>query len=217
MHLEILVEGQSDCTALEPILSKILGPYSSLHTWRIHKHRGLGELPPDPNATPDPRNPTLLHNLPASLRAYGRTLSADQAVVVLLDLDQRDCVELKGELVAVLGHCDPKPKALFRIAIEELEAWFLGDREALLMAYPSARTELLDSYVQDSVCGTWELLADIVYPGGCRALKARTRYASAEQKRLWARDIAPRLDPHRNRSHSFRVFRDGIRRLAEPG
>ena len=43
-------------------------------------------------------------------------------------------------------------------AIEESEAWLLGDREALIAAYPDINLEILDTYVQDSQCGTWELL-----------------------------------------------------------
>ena len=39
----------------------------------------------------------------------------------------------------MLNTCNPRPRTLFRIAIEESEAWLLGDRAALKAAYPSAR------------------------------------------------------------------------------
>ncbi len=214
MHFEVLVEGQADRTALEVLLSKIIGPYNSPHTWRIHKHQGVGHLPADPLTKADPKNPSLLSNLPASLRAYGKSLTDNQAVIVLVDLDVEDCVTLKAALNNLLHYCSPTPKVLFRIAIEEVEAWFLGDRQAVIQAYPRARISALNTYQQDSICGTWELLADAVYPGGCRALKARGRQAAVEEKRRWARDIAPLMDVDENSSPSFRVFRDGVRRLA---
>lgn len=53
---------------------------------------------------------------------------------------------------------------------EEIEAWLLGDRHALLSAYPHAKMHVLNTYVQDSICGTWEVLADAVYPGGTSKL-----------------------------------------------
>ena len=218
MHFEILAEGQSERTALEPLLTKILGGYRDPHTWRIHKHRGVGVLPTDPALRPDPRNPSLLHNLPSKLRAYAKSLGGDEVVIVLLDLDDRpDCRAFKQELANLLALCNPIPRCKFRIAIEELEAWYFGDRLALVAAYPLADVEVLDTYVQDSQCGTWEKLADAIFPGGHVALKAKGRNQCLEQKRLWARDICPRMDIGNNESPSFKSFRDAIRDCALVG
>lgn len=52
-----------------------------------------------------------------------------------------------------------------------MEAWYLGDRNALLRAYPRAKKEVLNRYVQDSICDTWELLADALYAGGSASIK----------------------------------------------
>lgn len=217
MHFEILVEGQSERTALEPLLTKILGAYKNPHTWRIHKHRGIGRLPDDPAARPNPKDPTLLHNLPSRLRAYGKSLENNQAVIVLVDLDDRaDCRAFKQEMASLLGHCDSPPKCKFRIAIEELEAWYFGDRAALKRAYPDAEDNILDTYIQDSQCGTWEKLADAIYPGGSQALK-RLGVQHLEQKRIWARDIAPHMDINNNQSPSFLWFRDALRDLVRDG
>lgn len=217
MHLEFLVEGQSERTALEPLLKKILGEHGSPHTWRIHKHRGLGKLPSNTIAKPNPRDATLLHNLPAKLRAYGKSnVGREVAVVVLVDLDDRpDCIAFKNEMIELLTSCDPKPKVLFRIAMEELEAWYLGDQAAILQVYPRAKIDLMKEYQQDSSCGTWEYLAESTYPGGLRALKRQGTIRSLQQKRIWARDITPAMDIERNQSPSFQCFRDGVRRLVE--
>jgi hypothetical protein len=135
-------------------------------------------------------------------------------VAVVVDLDSRDCQALKQELLAVADACAPRPNTLFRIAIEEMEAWLLGDRQALLAAYPEAKIRFLDGYIQDSICGTWETLANAVYPGGAKALKALPYPVIGAEKHRWARDITPRLSIEANTSRSVQVFRDGLRRLA---
>jgi len=215
MHLEILVEGQSERTALEPILSKILGTYNSPHTWRIHKHQGIGKLPVDIEATPNRADRSLLHNLPSRLRAYGKSLNDEQVVLVLLDLDNHPSKsDFENELKAVLAKCDPTLPCTFTFAVEELEAWYLGDQAALTKAYPNADLNILKQYVQDSQCGTWEVLADIIYPGGSKELK-KLGVQKLEQKRIWARDIAPNMDVATNQSPSFKAFRTAVRRISK--
>ena len=216
MHLEVLVEDQSGSIALEIILEKILGGNHSEHSWRIHPYKGIGRIPKNLHHQPDPKKRALLDRLPSILRGYGRSLRADHsAVVVVMDLDNRDCMELKQELLAVLDDCAPSPRTLFRIAIEESEAWLLGDRAAVREAYPKAKVPVLNGYEQDSICGTWERLADAVHPGGSARLKKAGWPAPNRAKCEWAARIAPHMDPDRNRSKSFQVFRDGIRSLAE--
>ena len=215
MHFEVLVEDQSGKIAIDMLLKNILGANGAEHSWRLHYFRGLGAMPKDLHSRPDPRKPFLLNWLPSLLRGYGNDPKvSSSAVVVVVDLDDRDCMAFKRELVAVLEACDPRPNTLFRIAIEESEAWLLGDRAAVKAAYPDASDSALDGYEQDSICGTWEVLADAVHEGGRAALVAEGWPASGIAKCEWARKIAPRVDPDRNLSPSFRTFRDGVRRLA---
>ena len=216
MHFEVLVEDRSGALALEAILPKILGPNGSDHSWRLLPYRGIGRLPRNLTAGGDPAKRILLDNLPRLLRGYGRSLRhMPAAVVVVVDLDDRDCMAFKQELLDALDACRPAPTTLFRIAIEEGEAWLLGDRDAVVAAYPEAKTAVLDHYDQDSICGTWEVLADAVHPGGAARLKRLGYPAAGAAKRDWAEKIAPHMDMERNRSGSFQVFRDGVRRLAE--
>jgi len=218
MHFEILVEGQTELTALSSsILTQILGTYGKPHTWKIHKHRGIGKLPEDLVARHKPADQTLLHNLPVKLRAYGKSLQPDQVVVVLVDLDDRpDCKAFKRDLLGILDVCQPKPSVTFRIAIEELEAWFLGDQEAIQAAYPNAKLDILENYQQDSICGTWELLANAIHPGGLGALqnKGKRSPLTLEEKRKWATKITQKMDVNKNLSPSFCCFRDKLRELA---
>lgn len=217
MRFEILVEGQSELTALSILMKDIVGNYNEPHLWRIHKHQGIGEIPANPESLPNIRDRTLLHNLPARLRAYGNEEDENLIVVVLVDLDDRQsCIDFKNQLVALLNYCEKKPKVLFRIAIEELEAWYLGDTEALRQAYPDAQHEKLAKYVQDSQNGTWEMLAEIIHPGGLSALHAKGKRSPLvrEEKVKWAKMIASFMNVEQNLSPSFCCFRDGLRRVS---
>ena len=215
MHFEILVEDESGRVAVDGILEKILGANGTGHSWRTHGYKSLGRLPENLRGKTDPAKRILLDRLPSQLRGYGKSLDDSAAVIVVVDLDNRDCMAFKQELLAVLSACNPRPNALFRIAIEEIEAWLLGDRAAVEAAYPDARDSVLEDYRQDEICGTWEVLADAVHKGGAAALKKEGWPASGRAKCAWARKIAPHMDPDRNRSPSFRAFRDGVRRLAD--
>ncbi len=214
MHFEVLVEDQSGSIALDHILEKILGENGSAHYWNIHSFKGLGILPKYLNRSPNPRNWQLLEQLPSLLQGYGRSLPDSSVVLVVVDLDDKDCIVFKQELLDVLNDCNPRPKTLFRISIEESEAWLLGDRAAVKSAYPNTKEAVLNSYVQDSICGTWEVLADAVHTGGSKLLKKLGYPAAGMAKCDWAKRIAPHMDIDSNGSKSFQVFRDGVKKLA---
>ncbi|GBD95668.1 MAG TPA: DUF4276 family protein [Nitrospirae bacterium] len=215
MHFEILVEDVSGKIALESILKKILGPNGQDHTYKIIPYKGIGHIPKDLRGTTDPQKRILLDRLPRLLRGYGKSLhDFPAAVVVVVDLDDKDCLVFKQEMLDILDDCNPQPTTLFRIAIEEGEAWLLGDRNAVTAAYPRAKERVLNTYAQDSICGTWEKLADAVYPGGSQKLKQLGWPHTGQAKCEWAKNIAPRLDVEANQSRSFQVFCNGIRNLA---
>ena len=216
MHFELLVEDKSGSIAVGILLEKILGANNADHSWRIHPYRGLGRLPMRLGAGSDASRRILLDRLPQLLRGYGRSLDpAQSCVVVVVDADKRDCVAFKQDLLGVLSQCDPKPRTLFRIAVEESEAWLLGDRGAVVAAYPNARAAVLDAYVQDSVCGTWEVLGTAVSQRPTRESLSGPQAGAAKCR--WAETIAPHMDIDRNASPSFRTFVDGIRMLAGSG
>jgi hypothetical protein len=213
MHIEILVEDSSGKALLESLVPKILGAWNNPHTWSIHFYKGIGRIPTGLTTRGDPAKRILLEQLPRVLQGYGNTPGID-AVVVVLDSDRRNCVDFLRELRAVVATCRPAPNTLFRLAIEEIEAWYLGDRAALVVAYPNAKVRVLDSYAQDSVCGTWEVLADAVYPGGSVAIKKAGWPLPGQVKHDWAVNVGPHLNIEHNASPSFRKFRDGLRRIS---
>lgn len=213
MHLEILVEDASGELLLGALLPKILGENGTSHTWRTHSYKGIGRLPRDLKGKIDPSRRILLDRLPKVLAGYGKSLGPDSSVVVVIDLDDRDCVGFKQELLQILRRCHPRPRALFRFAIEEMEAWLLGDRRAVLKEFPRAKVHVLDSYVQDSVCGTWETLADAVFPGGSNVLKAEGWPRTGQEKCKWAFQIGQHLRVESNLSPSLHVFRKGVLKM----
>ena len=217
MHFEVLVEDASGKIALKAILEKILGPSGHEHSYRIISYKGIGRIPENLKGSTDPQKRILLDQLPRLLRGYGKSFRHQEpspAVVVVVDLDDRDCLTFKREMVDLLETCDPPPKTLFRIAIEEGEAWLLGDRDAVKAGYPRAKEQVLNAYVPDDVCGTWEKLADAVYPGGSQQLRSLGWWCIGRAKCEWAKNIACHLNVEKNPSGSFQVFRDGIRKLA---
>ena len=216
MHFEILVEDKSGKTALDALVPRILG---ETHTYRVHPYKGIGRLPKNMKDSKDARRRILLDNLPKLLKGYGRTFTGYQsdyqaAVIVVCDLDDRALKTFEGELNQILQKCNPQPETRFCFAIEEGEAWLLGDLGAVLTAYPRAKRNVLDSYVNDSICGTWEKLADAVFPGGSQALSALGWQAIGAEKTKWAENIAPLIDLDRNASPSFAYFLKELRQLA---
>jgi Domain of unknown function (DUF4276) len=141
-------------------------------------------------------------------------------VVVVVDADRDDCRRLKSRLEEIAASSGlitrssvgsgGRIQVLNRIAIEELEAWFFGDLEALRAAYPRLSASLAQraGYRNPDAIrgGTWQALERELqragyYPGGLPKIEA-------------ARAIASRMAPDRNRSHSFQAFRSGLLDLA---
>lgn len=133
----------------------------------------------------------------------------------MCDLDDRCRKEFRESLLSILHECNPPPETRFCIAIEEGEAWFLGDTEAIKSAYPKAKDKVLRTYEPDSICGTWERLADAVYRGGAKALSKKGGQAVGAEKSKWAKAIAPKMDITKNRSPSFCYFRRKLQELAQ--
>jgi hypothetical protein len=204
MRIHFLVEGPSEKVFLEHWLPRFLPPQ---HSFKIIPHRGKGKIPGDPSKKPDPKRQGLLDQLPAKLRAYGKELRpAADRILILVDLDRDDCQVLKQRMVDILDYCAPPPTVLFRIAIEETEAFYLGDKPAIRRAFPKCKLSKMDSYVQDSICNTWELFREVIGETG-------------EDKVEWAKLIAPHLTTkwigvQKNLSDSFGQLCQGILRLA---
>ena len=214
MHFDILVEDESGKKVLETLMPKIIGE----HTFKLHFYKGIGHIPKNLKSHTDVSKRVLLNQLPRLLRGFGKTFanyppSFPAVLIVVCDLDKKCLKTFRGELCSVLNSCTPKPKTRFCIAIEEGEAWFLGDIKAIKAAYPDAIDNVMNNYQNDSICGTWECLADAIYPGGSNVLKNEPWYVIGKEKSNWAQNITPKMDINNNKSPSFCYFRDKIREL----
>ncbi len=191
IQLEILTEEPSAEAALALILGKI---NQDRFTFKIITHQGKYDL---------------LQKLPAKLRAYQKFGLDDKYLIVLIDRDHEDCFALKGRLEQIAQEAglstksNPEEggfKVLNRIAIQELEAWFLGDYEAVKAAYPKvsgkANTPNPDAVAKPSTHLT-------------RILR-RAGYQKLDGKIETARKIAKHMAPNKNGSESFRQLLEGI-------
>jgi hypothetical protein len=215
MHFEILAEDQSGKIALDILIQKII---SNNNTFAIHSYKGIGRLPKGLKPGSDPQKRILLNQLPKLIRGYGKTFKGysnyPAVVIIVLDLDDKNLDSFEAELNLMVEGCNPKPETYFCFAIEEGEAWFLGDMDAIRSAYPDAKDSVLRSYVNDSICGTWEKLADAIYPGGSASLKKEGWIKTGKIKSEWAKKITPHFDINHNNSLSFCFFKNKLLDLA---
>ena len=186
--------------ALEILVPRILGAGQS---FRIHSHQGKADV---------------LDKLLARLRGYRHWLPQDHGIVIVVDEDRRDCREIKATLeqVAQAAGLVTRSRARsqggrFRVinwlAVEELEAWLLGDIDAVRAAYPSVPVNLPKKSGfrdPDAIAGgTWEAFE--------RVLQGAGYHLGGLQKIRAAREIAVHMDPDQSRSRSFRGFVAALR------
>lgn len=154
----------------------------------------------------------LLKNLPDRLRGYTAWLPDNWAILVLVDRDDDDCQVLKQALESMTAEAGLVSKTnagpgnrfqvVNRIAIEELEAWFFGDWQAVQAAYPRvSKTIPQKAGFRDPdaiLGGTWEALE--------RVLKKAGYFKTGLRKMECARAVTQKMDPTRNTSKSFQTF-----------
>jgi hypothetical protein len=218
MHFEILVEDVSGKRAVDILVPKIL---NSDVTYRVIAYKGIGRLPKGLKPNADASKRILLDQLPRLLNGYGNA-QPDSFIIVVCDLDKNEKALFLNELNSLLNKCNSKPKAYYCLAIEEIEAWYLGDLNAIRVAYPYAKDSILSSYINDSICGTWELLADAIYKGtnkgqrksGHELLMEKGWQEVGAEKSRWAETITPYMNTDENKSPSFDYFKRTLQEIA---
>ncbi|WP_341737027.1 MULTISPECIES: DUF4276 family protein [unclassified Microcoleus] len=185
-------------SALTQLLPKIL---PSTVTFKIHAFRGKDDL---------------ICKLPNRLKGYQAWLPPDWKIVILIDEDREDCLKLKKQLedISILAGLITKSscqknksfQVLNRIVVEELEAWFFGDVEAICQAYPKVSANLANQQPYrdpDAIKGgTWEALE--------RVLRRAGYHQGGLEKYKASSEISKYMNPESNRSKSFQVFCQGL-------
>jgi len=199
-HVEFLVEEVSMEAALELLLPRML----TRTTFKIHSYQGKLDL---------------LGKLPQRLRGYASWIPATWRIVIIVDRDDDDCDELKQRLEAVATQAGLTTRSaangtasyavVNRLAIEELEAWYFGDWQAVRAAYPKAQPTIPAKAAYrapDAIKGgTHEALLRVPRQAGY--------FTSGLRKIEAARTIAEHMVPSRNTSPSFCSLRDALRDL----
>ena len=157
----------------------------------------------------------LLANLERRLHGYAAWLPADWRIVVVADRDDDECRKLKCQLEEAARRAGLRTPAeagsdacqlVNRIAIEELEAWYFADWEAVRSAYPRVGAHVTSRAAfrnPDAIAGgTWEAFERVMrkygyFPAGMAKIEA-------------ARAIGGHVDPERATSPSFRAFHRAI-------
>jgi hypothetical protein len=209
MHIVFLVEELSAEAALYNLVPKILS--SNIVSFEIHPYQCKTDL---------------LSKLPERMRGYAKWLPKDWRIVVLVDEDRSNCNSIKeimekaardaGLITQTMtdnASSYIRFQVMNRIAVEELEAWFFGDVSALNQAYPKVPQTLggRSRYHNPDTIegGTWEALERELkrggyFPGGLRKIEV-------------AKTISAYMEPDRNSSKSFQIFRDGLREMVRWG
>jgi hypothetical protein len=196
-HLEILVEERSMEVFLRELLPRLIGEKA---TFNVYPSQGKDDM---------------LRNLPARLKGYAGWLPQNWRVVAIVDRDDSDCHELKDvmeQAAADAGLLTRKGgkvsawRVVNRIAVEELEAWYFGDWDAVRESYPRVPKTIAEKAPyrdpDDVSGGTWEAFE--------RVLQRAGYFESGLSKMEVARSLGKRVVPGRNRSRSFGVFRDAV-------
>ncbi|MEI6099012.1 MAG: DUF4276 family protein [Alphaproteobacteria bacterium] len=169
MTLVILTEELSMKTTLQHLLPK-LGV--DLDTVTIIAHQGKSDLE---------------KSIPRKLRGW-----QDPAArfLILRDNDRGNCNDRKSLLVAMVAAAGKSNQSRVRIVCQELEAWFLADVEALVLA---------GYLISGKQPGFTKKDPDAISHPTQEMAKLRPGYG----KGIGAAEIAPHLDPSNDRSASF--------------
>src|SRR5271156_126059 len=183
-HIEFLVEEPSMEAALRVLMPRIIGDLS----FEVYPYQCKQDL---------------LAKLPERLKGYAAWLPDNYCVVIVVDGDDDNCENLKERLEKAAQDAGLVTRTasregyqvVNRLAIEELEAWFFGDWDAVRQAYPNVNPNIPSKHgfrnSDEILGGTWEALERLLNRGGY--FKTGLRKIEA------ARSIAQHMDPGRNR------------------
>jgi hypothetical protein len=194
MQIDFMVEEASMKAFLDSLLPTIISPPD---TWVVHTLS------------------CFKRKLEGRLRGYSHSDPDTVCIIIISDLDLKNCIEKKQWLEDIVRRSGLKTKTnpavdgsfsvITRLAIQELESWLLGDSKALHAAYdriPESIGTKSKYQNPDSIGNTWESL---------HALLKKEGYCSNDYPKI---EVAWRVGQHMdyrvNKSTSFQCFIRGI-------
>lgn len=141
MYFQFLIEDLSTEILINHVIEKLKAKYPDREIYADTKSfKGIGHLATHGNLM-ERKGGNLLNNLHMYLRGFDRSLASmkQAAIIVVLDNDKRDPEVFRQELENVAKETVKLTDCVFCVAVKEMEAWLLGDENAIWEAYPSAK------------------------------------------------------------------------------
>ena len=146
----------------------------------------------------------LQQSIPRKIRVASKK-DITTSFVILQDQDNSDCHDLKSQLVGLCEEAQRGNNAVpykVRIVCHELEAWYLGDMDAIEQVFPRFHAAKYKGKKQ------------FRQPDACVNPKQELKKIVGDYAQIaTARTIAPHMDIEGNRSPSFRNFITGVKQL----
>ncbi|PWK23354.1 uncharacterized protein DUF4276 [Arcicella aurantiaca] len=187
MRIEFLLEESSMENLLKIILPKILPEGFELDiNCFLRPHSGKSDLH---------------KSIPKKIRAFSN-FNEKVKIIIVQDQDSNDCKLLKKKIVELCSENGDCP-VLVRIACRELEAWYLGDMDAIEKVYPKFKAK------------SHRNLAKFRNPDICNPYNELVKIIKDFQKGKASREIPEYMNIDNNTSESFNQFVKGVVKFLE--
>lgn len=182
MRVEFLLEEESMKNVLEILLPKILpDSYKLNENCFLRPHNGKSDLK---------------NSIPKKVKVFS-DFHEPTKLVILHDQDSNDCKTLKRDLIGLCKENGDCP-VLIRIPCREMEAWYLGDMDAMEQAYPRFNAKLFRNKEK------------FRNPDLCQASSELKKIIPTFQKGIAAKAIPKYMTIENNASESFNQFVSGL-------
>ncbi len=180
-----MTEERSMEEALLNILPKIDIFFKNKENFQIIPHEGKQDLE---------------KSIPRKIRAWRDTSYIQYKFIIIRDNDNSDCLNVKNKLNQLCVDND-RNNVLIRIAMQELESWFLGDLNAVDQAFKtkmSSKQNTRKFRNPDSINNPSQVLSKLL---------------NNKSKISWSKNISNYMNINNNKSTSFNVFKSGVLNL----
>jgi len=126
-----------------------------------------------------------------------------QQIIVIIDQDRQDCIALKNKIKTKMAWCVCDYK--IRIACYELEAWFLGDMQAIAQCSAKFKATFFQNKEKyrnvDNIPKPSRVIEEII-PDYKKQYSSKDKFAESMSKFI---SLAEQNLVQANRSHSFHI------------